>query len=117
MAWSFWFCPVAEGFVVVAPVPRSVFEDNEYPDVLEHPLRRLTATCLGGWHELEVGSTFRFSDENIQLHPQLDTSYTQWMEWAIANKTRHGFTKRLELFCTPCNRTRWMAPKGASNGT
>ena len=100
---------------MIAPVPREVAE-GEFPDTAQHPLRRLTATCLGGWHEVEVGSRFRFSDENIQLTPEIDTSYSQWMEWSLANRLRHGFTRTVWLFCPPCNRTRKMAPKGATNG-
>lgn len=97
------------------PVPESVAL-GEYPDTTEHPLYRLTARCLVGWHELTVGESFRFSDENIRLSPQLDTTYEQWVEWGMTNVVRFGFPRVVVLYCPVCKRDCRMAPKGARRG-
>lgn len=96
----------------VKPVPKSVWLAGDYPDETEYPVRRLTATCLDGWHDVIVGSAFRWSDENIQLSPTQDTSYEEWDRVRFKNRMSVGFKHKYRLFCKPCGKVTAHIPKG-----
>lgn len=91
------------------PVPRSVAADAIYT---EHPLRRLTATCLPHWDTVEVGEPFRWSDENIRLADGVDTSFQEWDRLLFQNRIGFGFKHTFDLFCKTCGRVTKHAPKG-----
>lgn len=78
--------------------------------------RRLIARCLPGWHEIQVGESFRFSDESIALSPEVDTTYREWVEWGMTNVVQSGFPRVVVLYCPDCKRETRMAPKGARRG-
>jgi hypothetical protein len=94
------------------PVPRGVFDDAEYPDSLEHPLFRLKARCLGGWHKVVVGEAFRWSDELVRLSATEETWAEQWEEWTGVTSKSHGFPVRRRAWCPTCRREQWMVPLG-----
>lgn len=98
------------------PVPRRVAE-GEYPDTIQHPLLRLRANCLAGWHKVIVGTPFRFSDENINLNNAKSVTYEQWDRWTFENKVGWGFKRKVKLFCVKCNKVTDHIPIGVVEGS
>jgi len=99
------------------PVPEPVAEHGTYPNIMEHPLHRLTATCLKHWGDVVVGEPFRWSNESVRLSPTQDTSFDEWVRLAKFNRLAPGWPKTFRLFCKICGGLSRHAPKGLSRGS
>lgn len=95
--------------------PKAVYETSEYPDVLEHPLYRLEATCLKHWGNVVVGESFRWDDENIRLTPTQETSFNEWDRKRSANRLAQGFPYTWMLPCEVCGKRTRHTPEGKTH--
>ena len=94
-------------------IPEPVLR-GEYPDTTAHPLWRLEATCLKHWAKVVVGEPFRWTDENIRLAPEQETSFEQWEKWRHWNRLAAGFPFYVKLDCRICEQVTKHIPEGRS---
>ena len=71
-----------------------------------HSLKRLTATCLPGWHPVTVGGEWRWDDEEIRLDE------TRTVTWATWKRARNDFNRTWVLPCPKCGGDQRMAARG-----
>lgn len=76
------------------------------------PLKQLWATCLHNWHDLPVGETFRWSDEQIRLTSDMVTTAEAWQKKTDVNRFGQGFKGTVRLYCEQCERLTDHAARG-----
>lgn len=91
----------------IAGTPEEVLEDSRWLSGFAMPrLKVLTATCLPGWHSVNVGEKFRWDDEQIRLS---ETQTTSWQTW---KRARNDFDRTWVLPCPECGKHQRMAARG-----
>ena len=85
--------------------PSELKEDAYWLNPMPH-LRRLTAFCITGWHDVAVGEKWRWMDEQVRLDETRTTSYDSW------SRLSTDFGQAFVLHCDKCGKSTRMVRKG-----